>query len=1365
MPPGREKNLNVKVVSNWVVASLIAALLHLAAPLALPAQASNQPSSYGSQGNDFYAVFNAVDAFEDRAAFFITSEANSEFTVTWPDGSTTVRNVLADTTFIFKLSSYKSLAQFANYAKNTVTTSGVIRLTSSANISSYLFYGADSVTDGSLMYPVSRYGTNFKLHNYIFDNPSGNQRSTIIASEDNTQVTISAFASVFGFANGSTISFTLDKGEQYTIKSSTYGYVGGFVESSNPITVFEYSRQTIGIFVSGVTTTNAYDYMIEQSLPISTWGREYVLVSSPNRLITDVFSVAAWTESTVVQVNGVTVATLNRGQTYTSTLSPTFSAAIVSASKPVMVAQQINRKHATEPGYFSGSLSTTGDPSIVYLPPTNQLLKRYLVTTPPKAEFPINYALISIPTQSKDKLFINGNLIDPTKFVDHPGGVYSYAQIDLAIGSNVFESVAEFGLVAMGVDSADSYLYSAGSAFINLQDFPLGTQSITSVGVPKYLGGMSLAGSANPCGQLSVNLGTWSEQGSTITNSTYQWVRNGVEIPGATSNTLALTGMSVSDLIYAKVTRTNASGSATVFSPVKSIKNLSIATISGLALSGQLPSACDNAIQLNSATELQTLFISSSVGVDHFLIDGRKSYDARTASQLILSPGLNTFTLSAVSGVDVREYSLRITYVGDPSPQSPILTTVSATSAQFDLVYSANGASIVASTLEVDDDQNFGSTTLLSQGALQTGQNQSLSATVNGLAPNSQFFARFKIATTNGVFYSPVTPFGTVAAPFAVTDILTQETSSSGSIFGSIDAFNASTTYSFQVSTQSSFASFVSFYSPAGAVSGLGAQAISASISGLVAGNLYYYRLVASNSSGQSAGQIKSHFLVGPPSVSTPVLVSRGRYSITVEFKVDPNGSDVGDVWIEYGTSANFSGTKRVLSASPGIYSASAGVFTSRAEITGLSPNVTYLIAGLASNGQGSARSSTLSQATTAVAPAAPTVTISGPSQSNTSAVVLLTFNFSASVTNFEKSGVTLSGTATGWESRRISQISPTLYTMQVEPVSATTGTLSFVVLAGAATLSSDAFVASARSATFSIEIQSPPTVFSYGASAYSFYEGQSVNISAPNVAGTIPTGFTASGLVSGLQISSTGAISGLASAGSRGSYAVTISGLNGVGNHVASITITILAVVAASSPPTAVEPIAPRIDSFSKRVIPASGGQITFYGVRLGGINSLKLGGMVVQIIGNTEREVTFEVSKLPLGSLDLELVNSFGKLTFLKAVFVSQTVDKASAAGQVIGYLWSPKYAKGAVSVGSSTLKILKNDVRDRAPSTIVCWGFIGNLAAGSPSAALVKRRAQALCSEIAKGLSISTSVRFRTTSINSHAEKISIQIWKKP
>jgi hypothetical protein len=1357
--------LNIKTISKWVVAALIAALFQLITPVSVPAQATTQPSSYGSQGNDFYAVFNAVDSYEDRAAFFITSESNSEFTVTWPDGSTTVRNVLADTTFIFKLSSYKTLAQFANYAKNTVTTSGVIRLTSSANISSYLFYGADSVTDGSLMHPVSRYGTSFKLHNYIFDNPSGNQRSTIIASEDNTQVTISAFASVHGFTNGSTISFTLDKGEQYTIKSSTYGYVGGFVDSSNPITVFEYSRQTIGIYVPGVTTTNAYDYLIEQSLPISTWGREYVLVSSPNRLITDVFSVAAWTESTVVQVNGVTVATLNRGQTYTSTLSPTFSAAVVSASKPVMVAQQINRKHSTDPGYFSGSLATTGDPSIVYLPATNQLLKRYLVTTPAKAEFPINYALISIPTQSKDKLFINGNLIDPNKFVDHPGGVYSYAQIDLAIGSNVFESVAEFGLVAMGVDSADSYLYSAGSAFINLQEFPLGTQSLTSVGVPKYLGGMSLGGSANPCGQLSLNLGTWSEQGSTITNSTYQWVRNGLEVPGATSNLLSLAGMSVSDVIYAKVTRTNASGSATVFSPARSIKNLSIATISGVALSGQLPSSCEEAIQLNSAAELQTLFLSSSAGIDHFLLGGRKSYDARTASQLVLNPGLNNFTLSAVSGVDVREYSLRINYVGNPSPQAPILTTVSATSAQFDLVYSANGAAIVSSTLEVDDDPNFGSPNLVSQGALQVGQSQSLSATVNGLAPNSQFSARFSIATVNGTFYSPTTPFGTVAAPFAVTDVFIQETSTSASIFGAVDAFNASTTYSFQISTQSNFASYASFYSSAGDISGLGAEAVSASISGLVAGKTYYYRLVASNSSGQTAGQIKSYFLVGPPSLSTPVLVARGRYSITVEFKVEPNGSDVGDVWIEIGTSSNFQGTKRVLSASPGIYSASAGIFTSRVEITGLNASTTYLIAGLASNSLGSARSSTLSQATAAVAPAAPTLIISGPSQSNTSAVLLLTFNFSANVTNFDKNGVTLSGTATGWETRRVSQISPTLYTMQVEPVSATTGTLSFVVLAGAATLSADAYVASARSATFSIEIQSPPTVFSYGASAYSFYEGQSVNISSPSVTGTAPTGFTVSGLLSGLQISSNGAISGLAASGSQGSYVMSISALNGVGNHTATITITILAVAVASSPASAGESTAPRIDSFSKRVLPASGGRITFSGVRLGGLKSLTLGGQIVQIIGNTDREVTFETSNVQLGNLNLELANSYGQLTFLQAILVTPVVDKTTANGRVIGFLWTPKYAKGSINVDSATLKTLKKSVREKTPSSIICWGFVGNQAAGAPSSTAVKRRAEALCKEISKGLSISTSVRLRATPTSAHAEKVSIQIWKKP
>ena len=190
-------------------------------------------------------------------------------------------------------------------------------------------------------------------------------------------------------------------------------------------------------------------------------------------------------------------------------------------------------------------------------------------------------------------------------------------------------------------------------------------------------------------------------------------------------------------------------------------------------------------------------------------------------------------------------------------------------------------------------------------------------ARAEGLSPDSTYFFRIVAITTNNSAtnktYGATLSFKTLSVKPTVTTLgVTNTTATAATLQGTVNPNGNPTSFYFEYGATPSYGSAT----PAqDAGNGSNSVSLSAALTGLTSGQVYYYRAVASNSFGVAYGTDQNFFTgIPPPATITLAPTNLSTSSAQLRGSVNPNNSYASS-WFEWGTSTNYGSTSQIIAS------------------------------------------------------------------------------------------------------------------------------------------------------------------------------------------------------------------------------------------------------------------------------------------------------------------------------------------------------------------------------------------------------------------------------------------------------------------
>jgi hypothetical protein len=355
---------------------------------------------------------------------------------------------------------------------NDAITNRGVRVRSSADISITAFNHVHYTTDSYLALHNDVLGQEYVVLGFgnVFTGipPLNGSQFAIIGTVTNSKVTITPSVKTMGHPAGIPFNIVLQPGECYQLRNTNDApsdLSGTIITSDQPIGVFG-SHQCASV----PTSTKLFcDYLVEQLLPVNTWGNNFFTVPLATRS-GDTFRCLAAYDGTTVSINGVPFATLNRGEFQQF---PLVSAAQISADHPIFMAQYANSSDA------DGVVNA--DPFMLTLQATRHWVNGYRVSVPTN-DFATNYLNVVALTAAAGSISIDGIPIAAAAYTPIAGSAFSYARPLVTPGSHTVTGGSLFGLSVYGWSEYESYGHPACFHFGDVLP-PTITPSVSSVTV------------------------------------------------------------------------------------------------------------------------------------------------------------------------------------------------------------------------------------------------------------------------------------------------------------------------------------------------------------------------------------------------------------------------------------------------------------------------------------------------------------------------------------------------------------------------------------------------------------------------------------------------------------------------------------------------------------------------------------------------------------------------------------------------------------------------------------------------------------------------------------------------------------------
>lgn len=394
-------------------------------PLPVP-----DPCAMGNgQGTDFWATFlcNDDDPANAELSLVATGQRAADITVTNPvTGHTQTAHLNAGGMVKMTLPTATSMPSAQPDNKG-------YHITSTAPITLYGNNYIQGSWDFTQVLPTLALSHQYLVQNYP-NNSDHPANIAIVATEDNTQLTMVLPCTVTGLSlpAGATYTVTLDSGQTLLLRANNGQHFSGMEVSSNckPFALF----QGCGAGRVGDNgTSSGRDHFVEQAVPLEMWGTEFVATATKDRREGDRVLVTAGDDNCAVAVNGATVATLARGQSYEHTLTANSTAHITTTQPAYACLYMVS--------YRNGG--TNGDPGAASLPPVDRWVQRsdfMLVqcNNNPASTWYISNPYINIIAENSavGTLALDGTVIPAAQFAPIAGTPYSHARMHIAYGAH-----------------------------------------------------------------------------------------------------------------------------------------------------------------------------------------------------------------------------------------------------------------------------------------------------------------------------------------------------------------------------------------------------------------------------------------------------------------------------------------------------------------------------------------------------------------------------------------------------------------------------------------------------------------------------------------------------------------------------------------------------------------------------------------------------------------------------------------------------------------------------------------------------------------------------------------------------------------
>lgn len=374
-----------------------------------------------------------------------------------------VVNIPANSSFSQDLSAF--VATIENKPGNQVLNYG-LHITSTANISVYYEINTANNPEIFALKGRNALGTEFytpfqNVWNNGNYNPPANSAFDIVATEDNTQVTITPSQNITGHVAGVPFTITLNKGQTFSSVASSLlasGHLGGsHITANKPIAV--------SIKDDSVANQICQDMMGDQIVPVNIIGNEYIVMKGfLDPLSNEQVFILATEDNTDIFIDGnvTPAATINTGQT--------FNYPITTPSTYINTSNDVYVLHASGFGCEVGSallppINCTGSSSVYFVRSTAEL-------------FGLN---IMIRAGDEGNFILNGSntLVPASSFQPVPGtgGNWVAAQIqfnatDVPVNTTSILSnttgIFHMGMINGNVQSGCRYGYFSNYSQINI---------------------------------------------------------------------------------------------------------------------------------------------------------------------------------------------------------------------------------------------------------------------------------------------------------------------------------------------------------------------------------------------------------------------------------------------------------------------------------------------------------------------------------------------------------------------------------------------------------------------------------------------------------------------------------------------------------------------------------------------------------------------------------------------------------------------------------------------------------------------------------------------------------------------------------